>query len=76
MRIFAYLPFLVLAVAMLVAAYRISVLVSRLVSRLVPPHGAPALEPLLLADEELEEERARAARMPRIPSVRVNSATS
>ena len=36
-------------------------------SRLVPPHGAPALKPLLLADEELDEERARAARMPRIP---------
>ena len=34
---------------------------------LVPPHGAPALKPLLLADEELDEERARAARMPRIP---------
>jgi sulfate adenylyltransferase len=38
-----------------------------LVSRLVPPHGAPALKPLLLADEALDDERARAARLPRIP---------
>ena len=36
-------------------------------SRLVPPHGGPALKPLLLAEEELDEERVRAARMPRIP---------
>jgi sulfate adenylyltransferase len=38
-----------------------------LVSRLVPPHGSAALKPLLLAGDELDEERARAARMPRIP---------
>ena len=34
-------------------------------SKLVRPHGAPVLEPLLLAGVELERERARAAGLPR-----------
>ena len=36
-------------------------------SKLVVPHGADEIRPLLLAGQELEEELARAAGLPKVP---------